>query len=541
MDGDLDRIGYPDYFPLTYSLFKIWRAIWGPSPLAFHGLNLSLHATSVLLLLAVLRRLTLPGAWLGAALFAVHPVNVATVGWISEIKNTLSLALLLTATLLLLQRPPAGSPYPRRPWLFSLGTYLLSLLAKTSGVSVPLVWAGLQKRGRGIRRTFPPVIPDLVLAVVLGTATLWFQRHHAAGMMETGIPPWDRVIRAFWATGFYLRCLFLPTDLSMLHQEATPSGWSLSWGFAGGAILLTLLCLRLHGRAWVRAWLGAFAAYLLLIAPVLGLVPMYFHRFAPVAEQWLYLPGIPILALIGWLGSQLPTRLRIALATVVLGGLTLLTMARCRELADPLTLWGGEARRHPVSAKAREWLGVALAAQHRDGEAMSTLREAIRLDPDSPEATLNLAAITARNGAIDEALSVFEVGENRWPALADVPAVRGEILLLAGKPDQAAESFGKALTMAPAMPKACLGMARAAYAMERPDLMIPPLQSLLAANPDHPVALGMLGAALASTGHPEEAREAFLHALRLHPGDPQLLQNLRTLEETAHPPGSSTP
>jgi Flp pilus assembly protein TadD len=359
-------------------------------------------------------------------------------------------------------------------------------------------------------------------------------------MMETGLPVIERLVRAGWAVGFYLHSLLLPNDLAMLHQGASPQGWSAGWGFAAGAALLSLLCLALRQRAAARAWLGAFGTFLLLIAPVLGFAPMYFHRFAPVAEQWIYLPGIPILALAGALASRLTLSLRIPVVAAVLAVLAFQTMSRCRELADPLTLWGTEARRNPSSAKAQEWLGVALSSMHRDEEALIPLREAARLDPDSPEAAFNLAAITARTGRITEALNLLSDRENKWPRLADLPAVQGEILLLAGDPARAADSFGKALAIAPTMPKACLGLARAAYLLEQPDLMIPPLQSLLGRDPENSAALGMLGAALASTGHPREAREAFLHALRITPGDPQLIRNLRTLEETALSPGSDT-
>src|SRR5438094_8768722 len=125
------------YYPLLFSSYWLQQRLWGDSTSGYHLVNLLLHVGCVVLVLKILRFLRVPGAELAAIIFALHPVNVETVAWISERKNTLSGVFALAATLWYLKFDDGRT---RQPYAFALALFLLGLLSKTAIVTLPLVW-----------------------------------------------------------------------------------------------------------------------------------------------------------------------------------------------------------------------------------------------------------------------------------------------------------------------------------------------------------------------------------------------------------------
>jgi hypothetical protein len=206
----------PDYYPVTGSLWWLEWRLWGDDARGYHLVNVLLHAANAVLVWTILCRLKIPGAWLAALVFAIHPVNVATVAWISEQKNTLSMLFYAAATLLYLRFDEDGG----WGWYgLSLGAFLLALLSKTALVTLPVVLLGLVwwLHGRIRRRDYLLSAPFFILSLVLGLVTVWFQSNRVTQgqAIQTG-GFLSHLVTAGWVPWFYFYKAILPCDLSVI-------------------------------------------------------------------------------------------------------------------------------------------------------------------------------------------------------------------------------------------------------------------------------------------------------------------------------------
>src|SRR5213078_2310483 len=240
------------YFPLVYTTFRLERAIWGLHPSGYHWINLLLHFANALLVWRLLARLNVPGAWLAGAIFALHPVQVESVAWITERKNVLMgffFLLTLLAWIVFIDERT------KRPWPFyglALVFYVLALSAKSTACTLPaalllILW--LQKR----RIDWPRVLqiaPFVVLGLTMGLIAVWWERYHVGtrgAMFAMG--PLDRLIVATHAAWFYLGKLFWPAKLTFMYPNWTiapqdPSSYG--WLLAGIALCVTIYFVRRH-------------------------------------------------------------------------------------------------------------------------------------------------------------------------------------------------------------------------------------------------------------------------------------------------------
>src|SRR5213594_2879888 len=214
------------YFPLVYTTFRLERAIWGLHPAGYHWVNLLLHVANALLVWRVLVRLNVPGAWLAAAIFALHPVQVESVAWITERKNVLMgfffLLTLLAWTAFVDERT-------KRPWRFyglALIFYMLALSAKTTACTLPaalflILW--LQKKPISWKR-ISQIIPFLVLGIAMGLLAMWWERYHqGTSLALVPLGPIERILVASHAVWFYLGKLIWPSSLTFIYPRWTIS------------------------------------------------------------------------------------------------------------------------------------------------------------------------------------------------------------------------------------------------------------------------------------------------------------------------------
>jgi protein O-mannosyl-transferase len=486
-----------DYWPVTTTaLWVEWR-LFGLDPTGYHIVNVALHLVTALLLWRTLDRLELPGGWLAGLLFAVHPVTVESVAWVSEIKNTLSGALWLATTLAWLRSEEDSSP---RWYGAALALFAMALLAKASVVVLPVILLGLSlaRHGRLDRRRLLALSPFFALALIAGVGTVWFQHQNA--MASGWAPPRgmaERVGGAGWAFGAYLVDAFLPVRLALIRAP-WPVAPTSPWFWAPLAVLgVALAALWRFRSGWAGPLLLALGYHALCVAPVLGFVDMAFFQLAPVSNHLQYLALMGPVALAGWAGARLASRRPRVAAVVgaaVVGWLGVVTFQRASAFSDDLALWQAAVRDAPASAVARLELGHLLISDGRLAEGAAELKRAQELSPDPG----------------------FKHG------------VRSTLYSLAGKPADAAEEARRVLdtTEAPGLQSdAAWTLLEAGHA----DEAIAVLQRLTRRMPGSSEYAYRLSVALARAGRTAEAAEVLMAFCRARPGHPRMEQSLALL------------
>lgn len=476
------------YYPLTHTAFWLQHRLWGDDTLGYHLAGLALHLLAAFLLYAVLRRLETPGALLAAAVFALHPVQVETVAWISELKNTLSGALFFGAALAYLGFDEGRR---KRAYALALGLFALALLAKTVVAVLPVALAAALwwRRGRlDGRRDLLPLVPFLVLGFSAGLLTAWVEKRFVIGGLAVhfGLDPVERLLLAGRAFLFYLGKLAWPADLVFLYPrwEISRDAWQ-AWLFPAGAALLFV-------AAWAvrRSWRGPLAALVFFgaaLLPALGFVDVYPFRFSFVADHFQYLACAGPIALAcgaaaAWAGRRGAALRRAGSAAAVLlaGGLAFLSTRQARIYTDAETLWRATVERNPGCGLAWNNLGVLALERGDDGEAERLFSESLRRSPEYEAALNNFGYVLARRGRTAEAIGYYERALAVWPAYPDAHVNLGNALFVTGRADEAVAHYETALAERPDLLEPRNNIGLALVAIGRPAEAVPHLEAALA-------------------------------------------------------------
>ncbi|MFO1489007.1 MAG: tetratricopeptide repeat protein [Verrucomicrobiota bacterium] len=450
-EAHLGNIWFKTDFSLTAVALWCQWLLWGNQPLGYHVVNVLLHATSCLLLWRLLRRWEISGAWLAAALFAVHPVAAASVAWISEMKNTLSLVLFLTALRLY---PLGGKDGKANPWqyLLSLGTFLLALLSKTSTVMLPVVLLLVTwwRNGRVSRKDILRTAPFFALSLLLGCATVWFQHRvmTATDPAQTESLP-ARFALAGNALWFYLGKALLPVNLSMIYPRWTLTSLSvLAW-------VPTLLWLGMLGALWqfrqrpeVRAALLALAVFTVTLFPVMGLLSMDYLVIARVSDHFQYLPLLAVVVLLAAaMHRWLPSAMLAPATTSIVLLLAFGTFQRAEILARDESLWRDTLARNPNSFTAHNNLGCFLARQNRLPAAIAEFEATLQLRSNNAPAHANLGRAYAMQQNFAAANPHFEAALKLKPDSAEFHDAYANALAAQGRLPEAAGHLRDAIRL----------------------------------------------------------------------------------------------
>lgn len=505
------------YYPLLHSAFWLEHRLWGDAVLGYHLANIGLHALSAVLLFAIVRRLAIPGAWLAGLLFAVHPLCVESVAWISEQKSVLSGLFYLAAALLYLRfdERRRASHYSAASALFVMALLSKTVTAPLPGALLVVLW---WRRGRlEWRRDVRPLIPWFAVGAAAGLYTAWVERTFvgAAGS-EFALAPLQRVLLAGRVIWFYAAKIIWPVDLTFFYPRWTvdPGQWWW-WALVAGVAVAAVACGHLAPRN--RAPLAALLIFAGTLFPVLGFLNIYPFRYAWVADHFAYLAMtallVPFAALAVRWSSGAP-------ALVLAALLSVLTWRQAGEYRDEETLYRATLARNPAAFLAHNNLGnLLLGRPGRQAEAIAHFNEALRVAPDFWEAHLSLGnALLQTPGRLDDAIAQYQTAARLAPRSERAHTNLGNALLEDGQASAAIVELQTALRLDPANAEAHndLGNALsrtsgnlAAAAAE--------YRAAIHANPEFSEAHNNLGRVLAQSGQLAEAVAEFQAAVRIRP------------------------
>lgn len=462
-------------FPLANVAFWLQWLAWGTHPAGYHAVNVALHALNALLIWGLLARMKVRGAWLAAALFAVHPVGVASAAWVSEQKNTLSLLFFLASAWCYWrfeEIAEAGQPRRCQWYVLALAAFLAALLAKTSVVMLPpvLLLLAWWRRGRLHWRDGARTAPFFALALGFGLLTVWFQYHHVMPVAPVdGGSALTRLAGAGAAVWFYLGKVLVPANLSMIYPQWQIQPAAVAWWLPLAGLAIVFLVSWRFRKTWGRHALLGLGYFVITLFPALGFVNMYYLAISRVSDHFQYLSMIGVLALVAAAFTALcqrqlretpsdnftaPARpaiarvLRVSGVALVLLTLGWLSHSRARVFATDEGLWRDTVARNPGAWPAHNNLGCLLAEQQQYDAAIEHFETALRLYPPNAQAHLNLGRALALKGRWAEAEEHYATSLRLKPA-ADTRLQYAALLGHNGKAREAADQYRQVLAAQP--------------------------------------------------------------------------------------------
>ena len=536
----------PDYLPLKSTLQWLEWHRWGDAPAGYRWANAGLHLAGSLLIWRLLARIGVKYAYLGGLLFAIHPLAVESVAWISEQKNTLSLPLLLLAADAYLDFEAGLGRWP--DYLRAWGLFTAAMLAKSSVVMFPAVillyawW----RRGRVSRRDLAASAPFFAVALGLGLVTIWFQQHAAIGAEPLAIGgPMERLADAGPALGFYVSKCFLPIGLMPLYPHPLSAGPVFSRLVPWLALAAGFLWLWRKRHTWGRPLLFGLGFMLLNLLPVLGLIPMSFMRLSWVSDHFAYVALVGAVGLVaGGFGAAMaqfgPTRRAAAFAALgaVVMALALSSRSYAAVFHDSEALWGFAAAKNPGSAVAHYNLANADVLSGQLPAALAEFAAAVRLRPDLPAVRSNFGDALARSGQNAAAQAQYEAALQSDPALTLTRDKLGNLLLGQGRVGEAIAQYRHAVKFDPGSAAAQADLAYALARAGQLDEAQVHYETALQLQPDQAENWDELGTVFALRHQWPEAIRHYEHALQIDPADAAARRNLelaRRLEQGAAP------
>ena len=536
----------PDYFPLTSTtLWLEWR-LWGAkSPWGYHLINVLLHAGTSLFLWRLLKRLRVPAAWLCALIFAIHPVNVESVAWITERKNTLPMFFTMLSALFYFRE----GGRPRWSYAVALVLFVLALLSKTCVVTFPVVllltvwWQHGKLTWRDVRRTAPFFLVSLILSLV----TIWFQYTNAIGDIPVRTDGFAaRLAGAGWAVWFYLYKALLPINLLFVYPR---------WGidphlplvYVPGVLLVVVMALLW----WLRKRIGrgplfALVAYMALLFPVVGFFDIYFMAYSLVADHWQY-PAMPVIIafVVGGLAGIAQQRRQpwrhgaMAVAAAVVIVLFTLSWRQQAMYKDSKTLWKTLLKQNPECWMATNNLGAELLEEKRHDEAIEYLMRTLEIKSDHSEAYNNIGTVLYDRGQYEEALTYISKALMIRPNWPPAQMNLGLVLMRLGRIDAAGQHLVEGLEGDASAADAIYSLGVVEGMRGKYDEAAFYFRRTLELRATHAKAHHALALALVNQGRPAEALPYLQRAVELDPGFAEAQHDLKAYRRGELGPGQA--
>jgi len=557
------------YYPVTHSAFWIMHRLWGDATLGYHLVNIVLHASSAWILALILRRLVIPGALLAAVLFALHPVQVESVAWMTELKNTLSGVCYLGAAFVYLRFDERRQP---RDYAAALALFVIGLLAKTVAAMLTpaLLVVSWWKRGTiEWRRDVRPLIPFVGVGLSAGLVTAWFETAlNGARGIEFQAGVFDRLLIASRAICFYVFTLIWPFRLSFIYPrwEIDATAWR---QYVYLIAVLGVFAIGWLGRHRSRAPLAAMLIFCITLVPALGFFDVYPFRYSFVADHFQYLATIAVFAAFSaWLlrrferNAVLYRRAEVVLCVVFGTSLGLLTWNQSRQYIDEVTLYRATLERNPgcwlchnnlatpklhgstaeledaiahlresirinpLDAEAHNNMGGAYQRLGRFADALEEHQRALQLNPQLVEARYNMGVCYQALNRFEEARDQYREATRAQPDYAMAHYNLGTTLTSLGSLNEAGAAFKEAIRLAPNYAPAHDGLGFVLLKTGQLPDAVTEFKTATDIQPDYAPAHYKLGVTLAGAGLVEEALEEFRLAARYAPSSAEMHQAL---------------
>ena len=516
------------YYPVVHSVFWLAFLIWGNFPLGYHLINILLHILSALLLVKILRFLSVPfwTALLAGALFALHPVAVESVAWISELKNTLSGVFFLAAANMYLH-----FDRERKHGLYAvaLGLFVLGLLSKSVVVTLPftlliLVW--WKRRKIDLQRDIVPLVPFFVFGFTAGLFTLWMEKTFIIGTDDYAFrySIIERCLiagRAFW---FYLYKIIWPANMVFIYPR-----WNISQNVAW-QYLFPAAALFLAGYLWklrhrLPACFAVFLYFFITLFPALGFFNVYPFRFSFVADHFQYLaiigPIVLFAAAINSIAGLFSSAKSRAIKPLVFAffpiALAILTWKQSGLYADSDVLYRTTIAKNPSCWMAHNNLGNLLLQRGCADSAIYQFNEALKIRPDYLLAAINLGIGFMQSGRTAEGIAQYEkaLAIDSTSIIAYINL--GNAYMQAGLTDKGIAQYRKVITLDSTCVVAYYDLGNAFMQTDRALQGVAQYQKALTIDPSFAAAHINIGRALMEAGRLDEAIAHFRTALKLDP------------------------
>jgi protein O-mannosyl-transferase len=527
--------------------------LWETNPIGYHVTNLILHIVEALLIWIILRKLSVSGAFLAALIFALHPVNVESVAWIAQRKNTLSMLFFLLSILWYLkgiqwaeiQRAPGRGtasdfihpssfiPHPSYFYWLSLAALMLAMLSKGSTAVLPVLLLGILWWLRSLTRwDLLRIAPFFLLAIVLTGVNIWFQTHgkdieiRNAGFLE-------RLLGAGCVPWFYLYKALLPLNLAFIYPQWHIEIGNLLWWLPLLAAIFVTTVLWRYRKGWSRPLLFAWGFFCVSLLPVMGFTDVGFMRYSLVADHYQHIAiiGVIALAAAGWSiwhkrARNRPLWVTTAVAVVAMGTLTCLTWRQSTIYHNSNRLYQATLQNNPGCWVAYYNLGLDLYNLGQMQEAIEYYEQALLLNPEYTEAHYNLGNAFAQTDRLQEAIEHYQHALRLQPKYTRAHNNLGNAFVKAGRLQEAIEHYQQAIRLKPDYADAHFNLGRTLVDSGRLQEAIEHYQQALRLKSDYANAHINLGIALAKVGRLQEAIEHYQQALRLKPGYAYLYFNM---------------
>ena len=543
----------PQYYPLVHTTFWVEFRLWSLDPLGYHVVNVLFHVITAILFWALFSKLGLRGAWLMASIFALHPVHVESVAWITERKNVLSAFFYASSLLTFLRFVDVGKARSMDQnsghllYVLSLFLYVCALLSKTVTCSLPVVIAFVLwwRDGAVSKRCIMGLLPFMVLGIVFGLFTVYLEKYHVGAQgHEWDISFLKRCLIAGCALWFYLGKIVWPSSLTFIYPRwEFVDVWRSSLFPIG--FLLLLMTLYIKRKTFGRGPFVAFTIFAITLFPALGFFDVYPMRYSFVADHFQYLASIPIICLVVSsfftkrplmaLGSQRYCRIQLnrplqfAALGCVLSILSLLTWQRCHAFQSAEKLWVDTIVKNPKAWMAHNNLGLHYAENSRPTEAIYHYKKAISLKPDHANAYNNLAMAWEKLGNDSLAKQSFAKALQLEPNNVRVLNNYGNFFARRGKLVEAKSCFQRALKFSSSSPDVLTNLGNLHAQNQEYEQAISYYSQVLSNHPNHVFAHFNLANVLSDQKRTKEAVVHYRQALKNKPNFKEAKVKLRQL------------